>query len=97
MGKLTDIANVFELSVKEICAETGRSLPDLQRILESDSIIYPGEFKELLAELLMMSYDICEAEIERAKADNRRRKKYLETMAKRQGIHLGYNEDPFEF
>ena len=77
MGKLTDIANVFELSVKEICAETGRSLPDLQRILESDSIIYPGELKELLTELLMMSY--------------------LETMAKRQGIHLGYNEDPFEF
>ena len=71
MGKLTDIANVFELSVKEICAETGRSLPDLQRILESDSIIYPGELKELLTELLMMSYDICESEIERAKADNR--------------------------
>ena len=97
MGKLTDIADEFELSVKEICAETGRSRPDLQRILEPDSIIYPGELKELLTELLMMSYDICEAEIERAKADNRRRKKYLETMAKRQGIHLGYNEDPVEF
>lgn len=97
MGKLTDIADEFGLSVELICEATGRSLPDLQRILEPDSIIYPGELKELLTELLMMSHDICEAEIERAKADNRRRKKYLETMAKRQEIHLGYNEDPFEF
>ena len=97
MGKLTDIADEFGLSVELICEATGRSRPDLQRILEPDSIIYPGELKELLTELLMMSYDICEAEIERAKADNRRRKKYLETMSKRQGIHLGYNEDTFEF
>lgn len=97
MSKLTDIADEFGLSVEEICAETGRSRSDLQRILGSDSIIYPGEFKELMTELLMISYDICEAEIEKAKADNHRRKKYLETMAKRQGIHLGYNEDPFEF
>ena len=55
MGKLTDIADEFGLSVELICEATGRSRPDLQRILEPDSIIYPGELKELLTELLMMS------------------------------------------
>lgn len=97
MSRLTDIADEFGLSVELICEATGRSRPDLQRILGPDSIIYPGELKELLTGLLLMSHDIREAKIRRAYADSHRRKKYLETMAKRYGIHLGYNEDPFEF
>lgn len=48
-------------------------------------------------QLLMLSHEIRDKEIARTLAEDQRRRKYLRTIGQKYGIHLGQNEDPFEF
>lgn len=57
----------------------------------------PGEFKAVMDQLLMLSHEIRDKEIARTLAEDQRRRKYLRTIGQKYGIHLGQNEDPFEF
>ena len=95
---LLNIADEFEVSMEVLCMETGRSRLEMQRILGADSIIYPGGVrKQVMDQLLMLSHEIRDKEIARTLAEDQRRRKYLRTIGQKYGIHLGQNEDPFEF
>ena len=94
---LLNIADEFEVSMEVLCMETGRSRLEMQRILGADSIIYPGELKAVMDQLLMLSHEIRDKEIARTLAEDQRRRKYPRTIGQKYGIHLGQNEDPFEF
>lgn len=97
MSRLSEIADGLGVSEDVICIRTGRSRSEIKRVIEADSTIYPGELQGLMHQLMRMSHDILEADIEKASEDNKRRRQYLEAMAREYGIGLGQNEDPFDF
>ena len=97
MSVLHELAECFGISEREVCARVGYSPFDVQRILEADATIYPGEFEKLMRDLRIVSLKARDYEIQSATIGHPWRMKCLEEIAEKRGMDIRPCGDPHVF
>lgn len=97
MSKLSTVAEKFGMTEEEICIRTNCCRRDMQRILEPDTVMYPGEIRDLVFKLSVLSMKVKDRDIQIALQRNAERQEYLDNLGLEHGIDLDPFEDPFIF
>lgn len=97
MSCISELAEKFGMSVKELEVRSGYSRQDLYRILETDHIVYPGEFRELMDRLIVQSLKLREYDERVACERDCKRREYLNDLAFKHGVSIEPVEDPCTF
>lgn len=94
--KMKEIAQLYGMSVSELCERTGYTRQGLNRILRSDKVVYPGHFRNALYRLLLLSNNIEEKNIETAHEKSRNRFDVLDKLAESKGVQWKPTQEPFD-
>lgn len=97
MSVLHELAEGFGMSEREMCIRAGYSPLYVKRILEADTIIYPGEFQKLMRSLRVMSLKTRDYEMQSATIGHQWRLECLEKIAEKCGMDIRPCEDPHVF
>lgn len=93
---LKELAQMYGMSVAELCKSSGYTRQGLNRILRSDKVTYPGRFRAALLHLLVVSKNIAEEETAKAKDRDRMRFETLDKLATAKGVQWKPNQEPFD-
>lgn len=93
---LKELAQMYGMSVAELCKRSGYTRQGLNRILRSDKVTYPGRFRAALVHLLILSNNIEQAEIEKAQERSRNRFDVLDRLAAAKGVQWKPSQEPFD-
>mgnify|MGYP005907247203 FL=1 len=93
---LKELAQMYGMSVAELCERSGYTRQGLNRILRSDKVTYPGRFRAALLHLLVVSKNIAEEEAAKAKERDRLRFEALDKLATAKGVQWKPNQEPFD-
>lgn len=97
MSILSELAESFCMNEKELCLRAGYTRMDMERILEADTVRYPGEFMEMMNRLTVMSIKMRDNEMRLAAENHLCRLGCLEEMAEEHGMDIRPSEDPHVF
>lgn len=93
---LKELAQMYGMSVAELCERSGYTRQGLNRILRSDKVAYPGKFRNALLHLTILSKNIAEEETAKAEERDRLRFEALDKLATTKGVQWKPNQEPFD-
>lgn len=93
---LKDLAKEYGMSVEQLCEKTGYTRQGLNRILRSEKVIYPDRFRQTLYRLLIISKNVADQEIGKAKRRDEERFSLLDRIAADHGIQWKPSQEPYD-
>ena len=93
---LKELAQMYGMSVAELCKRSGYTRQGLNRILRGDKVAYPGTFRNALLHLTILSKNIAEEETAKAEERDRLRFEALDKLATTKGVQWKPNQEPFD-
>lgn len=93
---LKELAQMYGMSVVELCKRSGYTRQGFNRILRSDKVAYPGKFRNALYHLAIVSKNIAEEEAAKAKERDSMRFEALDKLAAAKGVQWKPTQEPFD-